>query len=174
MTLASIFLPAVSGILFLSPWRPSVNHSFSELAEKYLLWAARQRSYRSKQVIVRQLIGEFGNIPLRRFSTLLVEEYQSKILARGNKPATSNRHLAAMKHMFTKAVEWDFVEDEILKRVRRIKLLQENNWRLRFLSKDECMVLVNACNPHLRQIVVITQHGLQEGRESLLAVESAH
>jgi hypothetical protein len=66
-----------------------VNHSFSELAEKYLLWAARQRSYRSKQVIVKQMVGEFGNIPLRRFSTMLVEQYQSKILAGGKKPATA-------------------------------------------------------------------------------------
>ena len=56
--------------------------------------------------------------------------------------------------MFTKAVEWDFVEDEILKRVRRVKLLPENNRRLRFLSKEECTALVNACNPHLRGIVV--------------------
>lgn len=56
--------------------------------------------------------------------------------------------------MFTKSVEWDLVETEILKRVRRVKLLQENNRRLRFLSKDECMALVGACNPHLRQIVV--------------------
>jgi integrase len=131
-----------------------VNHSFSELAEKYLLWAARQKSYKSKQVIVKQLVGEFGNVPLRRFSTLLVEEYQSKILAKGNKPATANRHLATMKHMFTKAVEWDFVEDEILKRVRRVKLLQENNRRLRFLSREECAALVNASSPHLKAIIV--------------------
>jgi integrase len=147
-----------------------VNHSFSELAEKYLQWAARQRSYRTKGVIVRQLVGEFGNVPLRRFSTMLVEEYQSKVLAGCKKPATANRKLATMKHMFTKAVEWDLVEEEILKRVRRVKLLQENNRRLRFLSKEECAALVNACSPHLRPIVItLLNSGCR--KEEILSLE---
>ena len=28
-----------------------------------------------------------------------------------NKPATINRHIATIKHMFTKAVEWEMVEE---------------------------------------------------------------
>jgi hypothetical protein len=33
--------------------------------------------------------------------------------------------------MFNKAVDWDMVEEETLKRVRKAKLLEENNGRLR-------------------------------------------
>jgi len=61
-------------------------------------------------VITKQLVREFGNLPLRRFTTRLIEEYQSKLLAEGKAPATANRHLAGIKHMFAKAVEWEMVE----------------------------------------------------------------
>ena len=60
---------------------------------------------------------EFGAIPLRRFTTRLVEEYQSRMLTAGRKAATANRHLATLKHAITKAVEWEMVEEETLKRV---------------------------------------------------------
>lgn len=56
--------------------------------------------------------------------------------------------------MFTKAVEWEMVEEETLKRVRKVKLLPENNRRLRYLSKEECQKLIDACDPHLRPIVI--------------------
>ena len=41
------------------------NHTFADLAVQYLLWATRQRAYRRKQIIVKQLVSEFGNLPLR-------------------------------------------------------------------------------------------------------------
>ena len=56
--------------------------------------------------------------------------------------------------MFTKGVEWDMIEDETLNRVRKAKLLEENNRRLRYLSKEECLNLVACCDNHLRPIVM--------------------
>ena len=41
-----------------------------------------------------------------------------------------------------------------LKGRHKVKLLEENNNRLRFLSKDECQALVKACDTHLRPIVI--------------------
>ena len=130
------------------------NHSFRELTGEYLKWAARQRGYRTKKGYVLQLAQSYGSLPLRRFSTMLIEQLQTERLQRGNKPATINRLVATLKHMFTKAVEWDMVEEETLKRVRRVKLLEENNRRLRYLSKEECQALINACDKHLKPIVI--------------------
>jgi len=130
------------------------NYSFNELASEYLKWAERQRSYRSKKGFVAQLVNVFGNLPLRQFNTRLIEQYQTERLQAGNKHATVNRLLATLKHMFTKAVEWEMVEEETLKRVRKVKLLPENNRRLRYLSKEECQKLIDACDPHLRPIVI--------------------
>jgi integrase len=130
------------------------NHTFKELADSYLKWAQRQKSFQSKQGFILQLVGTFGSLPLRFFTTKLVEEFQSQRLAKGNKPATANRLLSTLKHMFTKAVDWEMVEEEALKRVRKVKQLRENNRRLRFLSQEEMLRLVENSSPHLRPIVL--------------------
>jgi integrase len=130
------------------------NYSFRELADEYVKWAERQRGFKKKVYVVRQLVAEFGHYPLRRFDTRMMEQFQTEKLQKGQKPATVNRHIATLKHMFTKATDWNMVEDETLKRVRKAKLLEENNRRLRYLSKDECQALINACKDHLRPIVI--------------------
>jgi integrase len=156
------------------PLKKIPNFIFAELADRYLEWAIRQRSFLRKKVIIKQLVKEFGNVPLRCFSTSLVEGYQSRMLNEGKKPATANRHLAGIKHMFTKAIDWEMVEEESLERVRRVKLLQENNRRLRFLSKEECTALVNACSPHLRPIVLIALNTGMRKEEILSLAREKH
>jgi integrase len=136
------------------PIKRIANHTFKELTEHYLKWAERQKAFEGKKGVVNLLLNIFCNIPLRHFSTRFIEEYQSKIITEGKAPATANRHLATLKHMMTKAVEWEMVEEEVLKRVRKCKLLPENNRRLRYLSKEECQALINVCSPHLRPIVI--------------------
>jgi integrase len=141
-----------------------VNHTFSELAEQYRKWAERQRSFKSKSYFINQLVRDFGSIPLRQFNSMLLEQYQTERLQKGNKPATANRLLATLKHMFTKAVEWEMVEEATLKRIRKAKFLEENNRRLRYLSKEECEALINACDTHLRPIVLCALHtGMRRG-----------
>jgi len=140
------------------------NHTFKELSEEYMKFAERQRSYESKKGFIKQLVDKFGPLPLRRFNTMLVEQFQTERLNKKNKPATVNRLVATLQHMFTKAVEWDMVEEETLKRVRKAKLLPENNRRLRYLSKDECDRLVKACAPHLRPVVITALNtGMRRG-----------
>jgi integrase len=118
-----------------------------------LVWAERQKGFRQKKGFVKQLREVFGNIPLRAFNIRLLEEWQTKRLNR-NKPATVNRLLGTLKHMFRKAVDWEMTEEEVLKRVKRVKLEPENNKRLRYLSQEECQALLNACKPHLLPIVI--------------------
>jgi len=155
-------------------------HTFRELGEHYVIWAERQKSYRRKKGIVKILTKEWCNLPLRHFNTRIVEEYQTKVITEvvitkdgkehHKAPATANRHLACLKHMFTKAVEWEMVEEEALKKVRRVKLLPENNRRLRYLSKEESTALVDACKPHLRPIVVTALNtGMR--KEEILSLE---
>ena len=140
------------------------NHTFNELGEQYKRWAERQRSYRSKQGFINQLVDAFGNLPLRRFNSMLVEQFQTERTQMGNKPATVNRLVATLKHMFSKAVEWDMVEEATLKRIRKAKLLEENNRRLRYLSKEQCQRLIDVCDKHLRPIVICALNtGMRKG-----------
>ena len=143
------------------------NHSFIELSEEYLKWAERQRSYKSKRGFVLQLVDLYGSLPLRRFSSKLLEQFQTARLQKGNKPATVNRLMATLKHMISKAADWDMVEEETLKRVRKVQLLEENNRRLRFLTKEECRELINACINHLRSILIIALNTGMRKREVL-------
>jgi len=46
------------------------------------------------------------------------------------------------------------VEEETLKRIRKVRFLGENNRRLRYLSQEECQALIKACDPHLKPIVI--------------------
>lgn len=140
------------------------NITFRELADEYMKWAERQRAYKQKATLINQLVGIFGNYSLRHFSTKFLEQYQTERMQKGNKPATINRHLATIKHMFTKAVDWEYVEEEALKRVRKVKQLEENNRRLRYLSREECQALIASCDTHLRPLVIMAINtGMREG-----------
>ncbi len=141
------------------------NYSFKELAEKYLQWIqSRHRSASTKEYRIADMISHFGALPLRRFNTLLAEEYQTALMDRGLKPASVNKNISILKAMFKKAVECDMVEEETLERIRKVKQLEENNRRLRYLSKEECAALVNACNVHVRPIVITALNtGMRRG-----------
>lgn len=130
------------------------TNTFVELAEEYLLWIERQKNNRNKKTVIRELVARFRDLPLNQFNTRIVEDYQTSIIKKGNANSTNNRSVATLKHMFTKAVDWELVDGDILRRVRKAKLLPENNRRLRYLSFDECRALVDACAPHLKPIVI--------------------
>jgi integrase len=140
------------------------NYTFSQLAEEYTKWCERQRSFRSKKGFISQLVETFGNIPLKHFTTKLIEQYQTERLQKGNKPATANRLIATLKHCIHKGYQWEMLSEETLKRLRQVKLLEENNRRLRYLSKEECQTLINSCDSHLKPIVVTALNtGMRKG-----------
>ena len=141
------------------------NHSFKELAGIYLSWVnGRQKSAKIKGYIINQLLTTYGNLPLRRFTTAIVEQIQTDLINRGLKNSSCNKVLNILKHMFSKAVEWDMVESEVLKRIRKVKLLRDDSKRLRYLSKEECQALISACDPHVRPIVITALNtGMRKG-----------
>jgi integrase len=141
------------------------NHSFRELVDKYKAWTeGRQRSAQTKKYILDQLCNVYGNYPLRRFNTSLVEQLQTDIISKGLKPASNNKTLNILKHAFRKAVEWDMVEEDVLKRIHKVKPLKDVGKRLRYLSKEECQNLINACDPHLKPIVITALNtGMRRG-----------
>jgi integrase len=131
------------------------NYPFTELAEQYREWAARQRGYHtSKKYFITNLQECFGRCHVKSITVRLVEEYQSKLLGQGKAPATVNRHVACLKHMLTKAVEWEMTSEQTVQRIRTVKQIPEQNARLRYLSVEECQTLLNTCGPHLKPIVI--------------------
>ena len=143
------------------------NFTFSQLAEKYLPFIANQKSAYTKGRFISNFKKDFGEMKLSNFSLSLLEEWQSKKLSEnrperkaGNgelpplKPASVNRALACLKHMFTKALDWEMISDDIFKKVRKVKLSKENNRRLRYLSVEQSADLIDACDKRLKPIVI--------------------
>jgi integrase len=127
--------------------------SFKEFAVIYLEWAKNQRSYQTKVDRTRLLLREFAKFNLGDFTVEALERYMSRRSAEGRKPATINRAIATLKHMLTKAVEWNKVDEEKVKKAKKVRLLKENNTRTRFIGKDECQRLIDSCAPYLKPIV---------------------
>ncbi len=140
-----------------------INYKFAELAYDYSKWAERQRIFKTKKIWIKQLVEVFGNLDVKDMDTRTIEQWQTKRLEQ-NKPATVNRVLSCLKHMINKGVQWEMATEDTLKKVRNVKLLEENNRRLRFLTIEECQTLIDCCVPHLKPIVTVALHtGMRRG-----------
>lgn len=133
--------------------------TFRELADRYEENYRAQRSFeRSKRYLLARVREHFGDRRLSQISFLDLETYRNRRKSeptKSGKPRTEaavNREMALLSHMFTKAVEWGFMETSPFKKGRRL-MFKENNQRLRFLTDAEIEALLKACSPHLRPIV---------------------
>jgi integrase len=105
-------------------------------------------------------VREFGSRPIGQITCAELQDWQAR-KRQTRKPATVNRSMCRLRHMFDRAVDWELLEQSPMK---GIKFLSENNARLRYLSLEECALLIEACKaPRLRAIVTIA---LQTGMRS--------
>lgn len=135
--------------------------TFREMARLYMEWSrANKRSWTRDRTSLTVLLEEFGSVRLASITTEAVERYQSKRL-KVRKPATVNREIACLKHLFTKALAWDRTTVNPAKPVR---LLPERNTKLRYLSREEHETLIAECSDHIRPMVVLALHtGMRRG-----------
>lgn len=137
--------------------RSKNKYTFKELAEKYHDWCkGRQRAYGVKKYIIDKFLKMkmISELRLDEFSNLHIEQLQTDAINSKYQIAYINKITAVLSHMFTKAVDWGMMSESTLKRVRKAKPLKGENRRLRYLSTEECQALINACDNHLRPIVV--------------------
>ncbi len=150
------------------PARKIGNHSFAELIEAYKkdylqgMPSEKVRTSILDSLVERQVsIGNasfaLGTLPLRRFDTRLTERLQKDLTAEEYQDGSINRIVGAVKHAFTKAVDWNMVEEEVLKRVRKVKMFKEVP-RLEYLSVEQAKNLISVCDEWLRPIVVTALH----------------
>lgn len=153
------------------------NYTFKELAVEYLTYCQNQRDFRAKSIRIKQIVSEFGNLPLKNFTTQLLEKYQTRLLTTKRPPlkgtdtprepiapSTVNRRIAALKNMFTKAADWNMVNDATSKQVHKVKMFKENNRRDQFLGAEEIQSLLDACSSN---VVSITGKTIQQKQAHL-------
>ena len=119
-----------------------------------------KRSWTRDRTSIGSLKAFFNGKYLYEITPLLIERYKKKRIDEVS-PVTLNRELACLKHMFTKAIEWEKVD---YNPVKRVKLLREDNARLRYLTCDEVQRLYENCADHLKPIVLAALYtGMRQG-----------
>jgi integrase len=135
---------------------------FSELTKIYIdRHLPMLKSGRGERTSVLVWMRVFGNRPIGQITRAELQDFQAWKRQK-RKPATVNRLMSRLRHMFNKAIEWDLLDENPMK---RLKFLPENNARLHYLSMDECQRLLNACKAsHMRAMVVMALHtGMRRG-----------
>lgn len=141
------------------------RHNLATAIERYkqneLLKKPKSASAQGQQL--QWWAEQIGDCMLTDVSPSLVAECRDKLAngqtVRGKKrsPATVNRYLAALSHLFTTAVkEWGWADDNPLLRVSKQK---EPRGRIRYLSEQERSQLLQACrqsnNRYLYLVVLL-------------------
>ena len=108
-----------------------VTLSFKQAADAYL---EKLEEEGGKDLVMKRrrfkyhLVPALGNRALAKITTFLVNRYKKDRLKEGGAPGTINRELAVLSHMFTKGVEWTWLDH----RSAKIERLKEGDGRITF------------------------------------------
>ena len=111
--------------------------------------------------------------PLSGISSFDIERFKKSRIESGVTPGTVNRDLAVLSHIFTKALEWGWLDHK----PATIKKFKENQGRIVYLTQGQIARLLEAAqddqSPHIHSFIVI---GLETGmrRMEILSIRLEH
>jgi integrase len=126
---------------------------FQTLCREYLCYSRSNKtpkSYDRDVLSTKHLTRRFARREIRKITAKMVEKYKDERL-QAVKPATINRELSCMKHMYTKALHWGYLKCNPLIYVKKFK---EPPGRVCYLKPNELNALLAKCSEHLKPIVV--------------------
>lgn len=135
--------------------------SFQELTSTYMEYAKTNKlSWSRDENSIKMLSRSFGDKRLEQITPLAIERYKNARVKEVS-VATLNRELACLKHMFSKAIEWQLYPSNP---VKSVKLFKEHNQRLRYLTVAEVRRLIGELPTHLKPVVQCALHtGMRRG-----------
>jgi len=135
--------------------------TLGELVEKYRENYQHQRGFlNSKDYCLEEFKEYFGeNTRLANIRYVDLETYRNHLRERPTKHGglraigSINRQMSNLRHLFSKALEWEMVEQNPFAKGKSLTT-KESSRRLRYLSEDEIIRLLDNCvNEHIRDIV---------------------
>lgn len=126
---------------------------FDEIAQDYLAYSrANKRSADDDPPRVRRLLKAFGGHAVTDITAEDVERLKQELSESGSAPATVNHYLKCLKAMYYRAMRARKAEHNP---VRGVKLLKENNARVRCLSETEEARLYDALPDYLKSFLTV-------------------
>lgn len=150
--------------------------NFKEAAEKYLkkLEETGGSDLKMKSARIRiHLIPFFQNTALNQISSFDVERYKKYRQEENAAKATINRELAALSHLFNKAIEWEWID----KRPAIIRRYKEDQGRITYLTVEQAERLCEAAKQDQHSqiylyIVISLETGMR--RMEVLSIKLEH
>lgn len=147
----------------------SKKHSVEELINRYIRdMLPQKKDGKHQEMQLKWWKNEVGALTLADLTPPVIAEFRDKLAEEGRKPATVVRYLAVLSHCCTIAVkEYGWLESNPVLRVSKPK---EPRGRIRFLTEDERIKLLEACkeswNPDLYLAVVFAlQTGMRQAEQ---------
>ena len=137
--------------------------TFKQFVEdKYLPYVqVHKRSWESDQkMLENRVLPLWGKMKMSEICRDDVAEFQANFVRAGYKPASVNRYMALVKHIFNLAEQWEVIDKSP---ARNVQKLAENNHKERYLSQEETQNLLNelqncksAVVPDLIEFLILT------------------
>lgn len=151
-------------------WKPKkVNTPFEKFKEQYLEYSKgnkKPKSFIRDECSLKHLSRVFNGKMLSEISSFLVEKY--KLIRKDEKaePATINRELGCLRHIFNMAIKWKKAQ---INPVREVKFLKEPKEKERILTEEEEAKLLETVRTspkekHLEPIIITALNtGMRKG-----------
>ena len=132
--------------------------SFEKFCERFLSWYKIQNSKKSykdyENLFTATIIPHFQGYYISNINVEMIEKH--KIMRSDKiKPATVNKELTAIKHVFNKAIQWGYQKENPVINVKKLRVSQK---KYRFLSLDEINLVLTHCTEHIRPILLTAIH----------------
>ncbi|WP_025993721.1 site-specific integrase [Pseudomonas viridiflava] len=104
--------------------------------ETYLPWF--NAHHRGHDKTKHTLVNNFDSIMSRRIDSITgrdLEQIRTTWLQAGNKPSTVNRKMGSISGVFSRAVEWDYLEEHPMAKLSALKV--DSKGKVRYLADDE-------------------------------------
>lgn len=144
--------------------RAARKHSLADVVARYKRdYVHAKKTHAEQERYLDWWCGCIGQLSLADLTPAVIVEHRDCLAAgttkKGTKraPATVNRYLEALSHPLTVACrEWGWVDSNPMRKVSKLK---QPSGRVRYLSDDERLRLLNACresdHPYLELIVIL-------------------
>jgi len=151
-------------------WKPKrVRTPFDKFKEQYLEWSEGNKKPSSSlrdESSLKHLSRFFGGKALSEISSFMVEKYKLTRKEEKAGPATINRELGCLRHMFNMAIKW---KKAPVNPVKEVKFLKEPKEKDRILIDEEEGRLLEAIrtghkSKHLEPIIITALNtGMRKG-----------